>query len=292
MSGPFRDSESFLLCPRCGDVLGKVFDSVQACTRCEGTWMPQTVVERAFGEPTWPQGPNAWWRQGRDCPECAVEGTPRRMLAVFIDHVLVDRCRGHGAWFDQGELCHVLGSRERSDLGALHRKLDPDAAVPDLTVWRVDEAERESQLASYRARQALLIAERKARAAEAEAQRLAAAEQAERERIEWELHGKRAFEERQARDRALELAAKADEARKLELARAEVARQEEAARLEVARQLKEAEAAHTAHLADAQAQVTRSEEAVLVHRVGLRDAEEVLTAARARLHWLKSNKPK
>lgn len=289
MSGPFRDSEAFLLCPRCGDVLGKVFDSVQACTRCEGTWTPQSVVERAFGEPTWPQGPNAWWRQGRDCPECAVEGTPRQMLAVFIDNVLVDRCRGHGAWFDQGELCHVLGSRDRSDLGALHRKLDPAAEVPDLTTWRIDEAERESQLASYRARQALLIAERKARAADAEAERTAAAE---RERIEWELHGKKAFDERQAAEREREIVARADEARKLELARAEVARQEAAARLEVARKLKEAQDAYNAHVADAQGQVTSCEEAVLLQRIGLRDAEEAMAAARARLHWLKSNKPK
>lgn len=185
--GPYREADgSVLLCPRDGDPLVVVFESVQACARCEGTWLPQRVVDRAFGDPAWPPGANAWWRREIDCPECAATGIQQRMLAITVEHIIVDRCASHGTWLDAGELRRVAGQRGDSDLAILQRRLGLDDAV-DLRAWRtsVDARQRDVMLAAYHARKAMLAAAReereRAEQLRQEAERIGADERAQRE---------------------------------------------------------------------------------------------------------------
>lgn len=210
MSGPFRDQETLYLCPRCGDVMVGVFEGVHGCVRCQGTWIPQPVVERAFGSPTWPAGANAWWHRALECPECA-----NKMNAVSVDSTLVDRCPAHGAWLDQGELRRILDARDASDLAALHRTLK--LGTPYVEIDYSSESLRRRQLELTRQRQAQLAVEREAARvlAEQEAQR---AEEAARQL--------RARAEQQRAERAAIEKQRADVERK----RLAEAREEEAAR--------------------------------------------------------------
>ena len=70
-AAPFRERPSVLLCPRCGEMLERVFDAVRTCLRCEGVWIATVTLERAFGDPKWPRGSSMWWRNALECPECA-----------------------------------------------------------------------------------------------------------------------------------------------------------------------------------------------------------------------------
>jgi Zn-finger nucleic acid-binding protein len=185
VSGPFRDQETLYLCPRCGDVMVAAFEGVHGCVRCQGTWIPQPVVERAFGSPTWPTGANAWWHRALQCPECASQ-----MNAVSVDSTLVDRCPAHGVWLDQGELRRTLDARDASDLAALHRLLKLDTPFADIDY--ASDALRRRQLELTRQRRAQLAVEAEQARVEAEqareqveraeAQRRARAEQQRAER--------------------------------------------------------------------------------------------------------------
>jgi Zn-finger nucleic acid-binding protein len=97
------------LCPRCGDVLDEVFESVSACVRCAGLWLAQPAIERAFHDPEWPPGPTAWWGREVRCPVCMSEGQLTVMEPRVDGNVVVDRCPSHGVWLDAGELGRVLG---------------------------------------------------------------------------------------------------------------------------------------------------------------------------------------
>jgi len=168
-TGIYRDQEVLLLCPRCGDVLINAFEGVCGCVRCAGTWIPQHVVERAFGSPGWPPGGRAWWRAALDCPECAT-----RMEAVMCNDVLVDRCRGHGVWLDQGEVRRVMDVRDATDLGAIQRKVSPGSPLASLDLHKAEELRaRQAELSKQRAQR--IAAERELRETERERAEEAAA---------------------------------------------------------------------------------------------------------------------
>jgi len=119
---PYRVEPHVVLCPRCGDVLSPVFAGVLSCVRCEGLWLAQPTIDRAFQDPMWPGGASAWWRRELNCPVCLMEGTENLMAAILDGNIVIDRCRGHGLWLDAGELGRVLNT-EDSGIAELYARL-------------------------------------------------------------------------------------------------------------------------------------------------------------------------
>jgi Zn-finger nucleic acid-binding protein len=120
-----------MLCPRCGDVFADAFTGVSACVRCGGVWLSQPTIDRAFGEPIWPAGSNLWWRRELHCPVCASQGTVTVMNAILDGNVLVDRCRGHGVWLDDGELGRILDANGNG-LAELYARVHGVDMQPDV----------------------------------------------------------------------------------------------------------------------------------------------------------------
>lgn len=121
-SGPFRADPQWRCCPRCDEVLEETFPGGSACPRCGGAWISQPVIDAAFGDPTWPGGVAMWWRRELACPECGSQGRKSVMDAIETSGVIVDRCRGHGMWFDAGELQRVTDTTG-DPLGALRDRV-------------------------------------------------------------------------------------------------------------------------------------------------------------------------
>jgi Zn-finger nucleic acid-binding protein len=128
-------------CPECDEPLSPVrvgSVTLDECRRCGGLWVDtgsfqricaeteaQTVVlEASFEkprEPLDPGRPQRYW----PCPEC--RRLMNRQNFARVSGVLVDVCRGHGVWFDEGELRRIVEfirgggmarsrEREREDL--------------------------------------------------------------------------------------------------------------------------------------------------------------------------------
>lgn len=187
---PYRDAQSLLHCPRCGDSLEAIRDGLAACFNCRGVWLGTAAVTLAFGTRLWTQGTNAWWKRSLVCPVCNQE-----MAAVIASDTLVDRCATHGVWLDAGELGRLLNGPATEELTALYRQLAPNETMPEIA-----------------ARQAIRDAER----AEARRRELAAqvAVQEERERTELEIvRLERDLESLRAQVRASEAALAAARAR-------------------------------------------------------------------------------
>ena len=111
MSTPYRDAAPALDCPRCGLELERLHDGAATCLRCQGAWLPATVLELVFGHTHWPGGTSMWWHNRVRCPECTRAGVPRDraiMQARSAHGVIVDRCAQHGLWLDAGELSRLL----------------------------------------------------------------------------------------------------------------------------------------------------------------------------------------
>lgn len=144
MTSPYREAPQFLLCPRCGEVLDRVFAGVSACPRCQGLWIGQGTLDTAFGNPRWPQGQNMWWHATLECPECATEGTSVKMDARSSNDVMVDLCPSHGLWLDPGELGRLMGLAEGADeLLELQKRVaaiapDPDELAQRRLAWRTE----------------------------------------------------------------------------------------------------------------------------------------------------------
>src|SRR4051812_30256110 len=81
VSAPYREAPQVLVCPRCGEMLDKVFSGVAACPGCQGAWIAQATLDTAFGNPRWPPGQNMWWHATLECPECACDGSVVKMDA-------------------------------------------------------------------------------------------------------------------------------------------------------------------------------------------------------------------
>jgi len=94
-------------CPRCQLALEQS-GSVQACSQCAGHWVSADVLREmaeAMQVPPRPvtieldphRGPKL------PCPKCQVP-----METWLLHGVAIDRCDGHGLWFDRTELQAVL----------------------------------------------------------------------------------------------------------------------------------------------------------------------------------------
>ena len=94
-------------CPRCGvDLIDA--GSVRACSSCRGMWLSAVVladmVNTMQPEPRWVHldfEPDT--RSPLACPSCS-----KAMTTLLLLGVEVDRCEGHGIWFDGDELEQVL----------------------------------------------------------------------------------------------------------------------------------------------------------------------------------------
>jgi len=93
--------------------------TLDECTRCGGLWVDsrsfrriceeteeQTVVlgalESSRGESVDADRPARYW----PCPEC--RRLMNRQNFARVSGVIVDTCKGHGAWFNQGELRRIV----------------------------------------------------------------------------------------------------------------------------------------------------------------------------------------
>ena len=114
-------------CPACDDEL-IVFElagvEIDHCVGCRGTWLDggelEMIIEFAGAE----SGPftraNDEARRGektaRRCPRCT-----RRMRLIHVGEspcIEIDRCpKGHGLWFDRGEMKRVIESLDGSGEG-------------------------------------------------------------------------------------------------------------------------------------------------------------------------------
>ena len=221
---PFRERPKFLLCPRCGEMLDRAFDAVLVCLRCEGVWIAPISLEKAFGNPKWPQAAGMWWHNSLECPECAFEGKATTMDAGAAGGVIIDRCHTHGLWLDRGELGRLMGGdtddeRGDDDLVALRDKLagaeiDLEQLLKRRDAWRADVDVRRTAAAEYRK---WLETEERRRIETAQALARADRERAEAEQTE---AIERALRERD-RDRALQKLGDARVAASAEVARLE-----------------------------------------------------------------------
>jgi Zn-finger nucleic acid-binding protein len=104
-------------CPRCSEKLqfGKVEGQpIAGCKSCGGIWigdeplamlLKQAPDKLEAADERYPNRLGSGWQSFADkhCPVC--NAVLRRMPLAGHPHVFVDRCeRGHGLWFDDGEL--------------------------------------------------------------------------------------------------------------------------------------------------------------------------------------------
>ncbi len=131
MTSPYREAPQFLQCPRCGEVLDRLYEGVSVCPRCQGAWIVQATLDTAFGNPRWPPGQGMWWQDELDCPECAAAGRRSKMSARSSNEVVVDACAIHGLWLDRGELGRLMSlATDADELLELRRRI-ADVADPD-----------------------------------------------------------------------------------------------------------------------------------------------------------------
>jgi Zn-finger nucleic acid-binding protein len=121
------------MCPKCKApliVLELQGVEIDHCLTCGGTWLDAGELEQICALAGAPPGPLAEaLRQAPDgersearCPRCRAK---MRLVRVGeADPVTLDRCpKGHGLWFDQGEVARVIrqfGSNQgEGDAGAL-----------------------------------------------------------------------------------------------------------------------------------------------------------------------------
>ena len=169
-------------------MLERVSEGVKTCTRCEGAWLANPTLDKAFGTTRWPAGASAWWRRALECPACAAEGLHDAMTPVLAGELIVDRCLTHGVWLDHGELGRLIGAPNVVELEAFYELLKPGGELPPALIEqrkrRQAELERrQREVEAYRAKleaeQARLAAERRV-----EEQRVADAKrEAERKRL-------------------------------------------------------------------------------------------------------------
>jgi Zn-finger nucleic acid-binding protein len=170
----YREAAHVIVCPRCDDVFDEIFEGVSACVRCNGMWIAQPAIDRAFSDPMWPPGPSAWWRRELSCPVCASEGKLAIMVPVLDGTVVVDRCRGHGVWLDEGELGRVLGVPD--GLAVLYARLFGTDMPTDLqrSLTGSELAQRRRQASEHKAWLDRVMADAKQ-----------AADEARKRRTEW-----------------------------------------------------------------------------------------------------------
>jgi Zn-finger nucleic acid-binding protein len=110
------ESQSSPSCPSCRAALHQA-GFTERCEKCDGAWIHEDVLVGLVQEkassivelPWHPRAPAATPEAGA-APEaprpCAVCKQP--MQPVSLGGVALDRCTGHGVWFDTHELAAVL----------------------------------------------------------------------------------------------------------------------------------------------------------------------------------------
>ena len=103
---PYRDAKT--QCPRCGGLLDGAWSEREArleCSICHGLFVgfvnlnrshTALVIRLGQGASAVPQGPLG-------CPMCS-EPMRAHIAEVRKEHVTIDYCSRHGAWFDGGEM--------------------------------------------------------------------------------------------------------------------------------------------------------------------------------------------
>jgi Zn-finger nucleic acid-binding protein len=134
-------------CPECQQDLTAVrvgSVTLDECGRCGGLWVDTTsfqrictereeqavVLETGFAPPRQPPppGPQRYW----PCPEC--RRLMNRQNFARVSGVILDVCRGHGVWFNHGELQRIVAflraggmekarAREKEDLEEERQRL-------------------------------------------------------------------------------------------------------------------------------------------------------------------------
>jgi Zn-finger nucleic acid-binding protein len=127
--------------------------TLDECTRCGGLWVDsrsfrriceeteeQTVVLRATdkhaGEPVETGRPARYW----PCPEC--RRLMHRQNFARVSGVIIDTCRGHGAWFNRGELRRIV---EFIRAGGMDRARQRDLSEIREQRARLRQAERDAR---------------------------------------------------------------------------------------------------------------------------------------------------
>ncbi len=117
------------MCPACGvSMVAFQLEGVEIdhCAGCRGTWLDSGELETlcllsgspAGGLTAALHAVRDGRRTSRRCPRC-----PRRLRAIQAGpspSVILDRCpRGHGLWFDRGEMEEVMGAFTAGEEGVV-----------------------------------------------------------------------------------------------------------------------------------------------------------------------------
>jgi Zn-finger nucleic acid-binding protein len=105
---------------------------IDRCLRCGGTWLDageidqlarlgggsKDPLERALSEAAGPKSGE------RRCVRCS-----SKMQVVVVQQVEIDRCpRGHGNWFDRGEIETLIAANQESGVAKFLGQLRPTPA--------------------------------------------------------------------------------------------------------------------------------------------------------------------
>ncbi|MBL9016382.1 MAG: zf-TFIIB domain-containing protein [Myxococcales bacterium] len=93
-------------CPVCKDRKLQFAGDRWGCTACAGSFVEDAALAAMVSEMThapWEVPPVTGAGSDRPCPAC---GT--RMIVEVLEAVTIDRCAGHGVWFDEDELQTAL----------------------------------------------------------------------------------------------------------------------------------------------------------------------------------------
>jgi Zn-finger nucleic acid-binding protein len=132
--------------------------TLDECTRCGGLWVDTTsfhriceeteqqtvVLNRAFSPPEKKADPASAQRYW-PCPEC--RRLMNRQNFARVSGVLVDVCKGHGVWFNQGELRRIV---EFIRAGGMDRARAHEKADLREQRARLRQAERDAQRVAAR----------------------------------------------------------------------------------------------------------------------------------------------
>jgi Zn-finger nucleic acid-binding protein len=133
------DYQEKMICVNCRKpmvVLELAGVEVDYCSFCEGIWLDAGEIEllaAVSGNPEESSLPDfSGWSAGRSTKKCPI--CLRRMQQIISpegERVALDRCkRGHGIWFDRGELGMILRNFQgsnRTRVAELLREIFPES---------------------------------------------------------------------------------------------------------------------------------------------------------------------
>jgi Zn-finger nucleic acid-binding protein/DNA-directed RNA polymerase subunit RPC12/RpoP len=133
-----RKRNSKYCCPVCPNqalahrVLGEHQVAVLECQTCAGLWIPlapfEALIDKVAVQGQVPHGPRPQERKLQTGPmyrPCVMCGDLmiRRNFGQGASRVVIDVCRGHGLWFDDEELAHILAYIRTGGLQAAREEL-------------------------------------------------------------------------------------------------------------------------------------------------------------------------